>query len=167
MCIFLEDISSSSLSFSNHSPFLKLFKVCLCCVGSASRHGHLFTVSLKSQPIYQSFQSLFFVVCMLLADMASYFQSLQITAHFSRFPRFILTFVHAAQSIFKLSKVCHCCVHAARRHGKFFKLLFIGENAQSLKGVRFPFQSANINVYCYNGHLMGIKGRSLNCENIF
>ena len=92
--------------FSNHSPFLKLFKVCPCCVGSASRHGQLFTVSLKSQPIYQSFQSLFFVVCMLLADMASCFQSLQITAHFSSFPRFIFTFVHAAS-----------------RHGQLFSVL--------------------------------------------
>ena len=107
MCIVIEKITSSFLSFSNHSPFLKLFKVCPCCVGSASRHGQLFTVSLKSQPIYQSFQSLFFVVCMLLADMASYFQSLQITAHFSSFPRFILTFVHAAS-----------------RHGQLFSILF-------------------------------------------
>ena len=106
MCILIEDMTSSSLSFSNHSPLLKLFKVCPCCVGSASRHGQLFTVSLKSQPIYQSFQSLFFVVCMLLADMASCFQSLQITAHFSSFPRFILTFVHAAS-----------------RHGQLFSVL--------------------------------------------
>ena len=106
MCIVIEDMTSSSLSFSNHSPYLKLVKVCPCCVGSASRHGQLFTVSLKSQPIYQSFQSLFFVVCMLLADMASCFQSLQITAHFSCFPRFIFTFVHAAS-----------------RHGQLFSVL--------------------------------------------
>ena len=141
-------MTSSSLSFSNHSPLLKLFKVCPCCVGSASRHGQLFTVSLKSQPIYQSFQSLFFVVCMLLADMASCFQSLQITAHFSSFPRFIFTFVHAAsrhgqlfsvllelQPIFKTTKVCHCCVHAARRHGKFLVALKLQPISKAFQGL--------------------------------
>ena len=89
MCIVIEEITSSSLSFSNHSPFLKLFKVCPCCVGSASRHGQLFTVSLKSQPIYQSFQSLFFVVCMLLADMAYGSQCLSNNSPFSSFPKYV------------------------------------------------------------------------------
>ena len=37
------------------------------------------------------------------------------------------------------------------------KTLFKGKNALCLRVVRFPFQSANVNLYCYNGHSLDIR----------
>ena len=56
--MLLADMVIYSQFPSNHSPFFKLSKVYSCCVHAASRHGQLFSVSFKSQLIFQAFQSL-------------------------------------------------------------------------------------------------------------
>ena len=89
--VLLPDMAFLELSQfpSNHSPFSKLSKVYCCCVHAASRHGHLFSVSFKS-PIFQAFQSLLLLCTCCQQTWPIILSFLQITAHFSSFPKFDL-----------------------------------------------------------------------------